>query len=86
MRSGISLLPRNVLTTFPDAKLLSVHALPPGLDRAATVLIWRKGTLSPKIRALLDILLAHSDLQQAPRAAGRNGRGSRARSNGRAGP
>jgi DNA-binding transcriptional LysR family regulator len=80
---GISLLPRNVLTTFPDAKLLSVHALPPGLDRAATALIWRKGTLSPKIRALMDILLAHSDLQQAPRAARKNGRASQASANGR---
>ncbi len=80
---GISLLPRNVLTTFPDAKLLSVHALPPGLDRAATALIWRKGTLSPKIRALMDILLAHSDLQQAPRAARKNGQASQASANGR---
>jgi DNA-binding transcriptional LysR family regulator len=65
---GISLLPRNVLTTFPDAKLLSVHALPPGLDHVQTVLIWRKGTLSPKVRALMDILLAHSDLREKPRA------------------
>ena len=43
---GISLMPRNVLTTFPDAKLLSTHSLPAALARAQTSLIWRKGTLS----------------------------------------
>jgi DNA-binding transcriptional LysR family regulator len=71
---GISLLPRNVLTTFPDAKLLSVHALPPGLDHVQTVLIWRKGTLSPKVRALMDVLLAHSDLHEKPRASKKKAR------------
>jgi DNA-binding transcriptional LysR family regulator len=63
---GISLLPRNVLATFPDAKLLSVHALPPALDHVETLLIWRKGTLSPKVRALMEILLAHSDIGKKP--------------------
>jgi DNA-binding transcriptional LysR family regulator len=71
---GISLLPRNVLTTFPDAKLLSVHALPKGLDRASTVLIWRKGTHSPKVRALKEVLIEHSDLAKKPSSRGRNGR------------
>jgi DNA-binding transcriptional LysR family regulator len=63
---GISLLPCNVLATFPDAKLLSVHALPPALDHVETLLIWRKGTLSPKVRALMEILLAHSDIGKKP--------------------
>jgi DNA-binding transcriptional LysR family regulator len=58
---GISLMPRNVLTTFPDAKLLSVHSLPPALAHAPTCLIRRKGTLSPKVSALIEVLLAHSD-------------------------
>ena len=40
---GISMVPRMVLKTFPDVKLLSVHALPPEFSRAPTVLIWRKG-------------------------------------------
>lgn len=53
---GISLVPRCVLSTFPERKRLSVHALPPGQDRAETVLIWRKGANSPKIDALSDIL------------------------------
>src|SRR6266403_1785363 len=33
---GIALMPRNVLTTFPDAKLLSTHSLPAALARAQT--------------------------------------------------
>src|SRR5262249_31371708 len=45
---GISLMPRSVLTTFPDAKLLSVHSLPPALAHAPISLIPRKGTLAPK--------------------------------------
>jgi DNA-binding transcriptional LysR family regulator len=53
---GISLMPRAVLSTFPESKRLSLHALPPGSDRAQTVLFWRKGARSPKIDALLDIL------------------------------
>ena len=59
---GISMLPRKVLSTFPDAKLLSVHPLPPDLDREQTLLIWRKGALSPKVRALKEILLEHSNI------------------------
>jgi DNA-binding transcriptional LysR family regulator len=71
---GISLMPRIVLTTFPDAKLLSVHSLPPGLNHIQTLLIWRKGTLSPKVRALMDILLEHSDMQKKPSGRRNNGR------------
>jgi len=37
-----------------------VHRLPPGLDRAMTVMMWRKGTLSPKVRALRDVLVQHA--------------------------
>jgi hypothetical protein len=46
----------------PEAQLLSVHPLPAGLDHAMTVLMWRKGTLSPKVRALRDVLTAHAVL------------------------
>lgn len=53
---GISLLPRSVLDTFPESHRLSQHPLPPGLDKAATLLIWRKGAGSPKIDALREIL------------------------------
>jgi DNA-binding transcriptional LysR family regulator len=81
---GIALVPRMVLTTFPEAKELSVHSLPPGLDRIATVLIWRKGTLSPKVRALSEILLEHAEPQKKPRAARKKGRAAHALINGRA--
>jgi DNA-binding transcriptional LysR family regulator len=66
---GISLMPRNVLTTFPDAKLLSTHSLPAALARAQTSLIWRKGTLSPKVRALIEVLNEHSDTRKKRRGA-----------------
>jgi DNA-binding transcriptional LysR family regulator len=80
---GISLMPRNVLTTFPDAKLLSVHSLPPGLAHAPTCLIRRKGTLSPKVSALIEVLLAHSDRGKKRRATRKNGRGAAASGDGR---
>jgi len=64
---GVSLVPHMVLATFPDARLLSLHRMPAGLDRAVTVLMWRKGTLSPKVRALRDVLTAHAVL---PKQAG----------------
>ena len=53
---GVALVPRSVLDTFPERTRLSLHALPPGQDRAETVLIWRKGASSPKIAALLEVL------------------------------
>jgi DNA-binding transcriptional LysR family regulator len=58
---GISLVPRIVLTTFPQSKFLTVHTLPPSISRAPTVLAWRKGALSPKVRALTEILNAPPD-------------------------
>ena len=53
---GVSLLPRAVLSGYPERDRLSVHPLPPGQDKAETVLIWRKGAGSPKIAALNEIL------------------------------
>lgn len=53
---GIALLPRMVIDSTPQAKFLSVHHLPANLGRIPTALIWRKGTLSPKVRALKEIL------------------------------
>jgi DNA-binding transcriptional LysR family regulator len=57
---GISLVPLSVLTTFPEAKRLSIHPLPKGQDRARTVLFWRKGASSPKIDALVEVLAGSS--------------------------
>lgn len=53
---GIALLPRSVLTTFPESKRLAVHRLPAGENRSRTVLIWRRGAGSPNIAALREIL------------------------------
>jgi DNA-binding transcriptional LysR family regulator len=63
---GISLVPRIVLRTFPDAKLLSIHALPPELGIAPTVFIRRKGPASPKVSALIELLMEQSDLKRRP--------------------
>ena len=64
---GISLVPESILSTFPERGRLSVHPLPPGQDRAQTVLIWRKGAASPKIDALIDVLTGRGQAKR-PRA------------------
>jgi len=53
---GVALLPRSVLTTFPESRRLAIHRLPPGENRAETVLIWRKSASSPNIEELRQIL------------------------------
>lgn len=53
---GISLVPRQVLLTFPQPQLLAVHKLPRGFDRVRTLLAWRRGLRSAKIDALLTLL------------------------------
>jgi DNA-binding transcriptional LysR family regulator len=57
---GISLVPRMVLETFPERHRLSVHPLPEELSRAQMVVLWRKGARSPKLDALVEILVAHT--------------------------
>jgi DNA-binding transcriptional LysR family regulator len=53
---GIALIPSSVLTTFPEAKRLSVHRLARSENNARTVLIWRKGVDSANVKALQEIL------------------------------
>ncbi|MDB5876253.1 MAG: Transcriptional regulator, LysR family [Ramlibacter sp.] len=53
---GISLIPKSVLTTFPERKRLSVHPLGRTENRAQTVLIWRKGAGSANVTALQEIV------------------------------
>src|SRR5262249_29256631 len=62
---GLALLPRSVLSTFPESKRLSVHALPRGENRAETVLIWRKGARSPNIQALIQLLCDNNQTGRA---------------------
>ncbi len=64
---GVSLVPESVLSTFPESRRLSIHRLPPGHDRAMTVLLWRRGAHAPKIAALAQVLAAHGN---AGRSAG----------------
>jgi DNA-binding transcriptional LysR family regulator len=63
---GISMVPRIVLRTFPDVKLLSIHPVPPQFGRAPTVLIRRKGAVSPKVNALIEVLMEQRDLAAQP--------------------
>ncbi len=53
---GIALIPKSVLTTFPEKKRLSVHELGRTENRARTVLIWRKGAGSANVKALEEVL------------------------------
>lgn len=65
---GISLVPRMVLDTFPERKRLSIHPMPPALNKAVTWLVWRKGARSPKLTALMEILAPQPAKQPAPNA------------------
>ena len=53
---GIALIPKSVLTTFPERKRLSIHLLARAENRAQTVLICRKGAGSANVKALQEIL------------------------------
>ncbi len=53
---GIALLPKSVLSTFPESKRLNVQRLPAGENRFDIVLIWRKGAGSSKVQALRELL------------------------------
>jgi DNA-binding transcriptional LysR family regulator len=53
---GVALLPRSVLSTFPQRKQLSIHPMSSRDRWIATVLIWRKGAGSPKLEALKQML------------------------------
>lgn len=53
---GIAMLPKSVLSTFPESKRLNVQKLPAGENRFDIVLIWRRGAGSSKIQALRELL------------------------------
>ena len=53
---GAALVPRSVISTFPEKKRLRINVLPDGENQLRTLLIWRKGTTSPKIDALAQML------------------------------
>jgi DNA-binding transcriptional LysR family regulator len=66
---GVSLVPRSVLSTFPESHRLSLHPLPPGQDRARTVLFWRRGAQAPKLAALAEVLATHGQAEDGQDAA-----------------
>ncbi|MEP4886715.1 MAG: LysR substrate-binding domain-containing protein [Alphaproteobacteria bacterium] len=53
---GISLMPKSVLDTFPEKKRLRIHPLPKGQDSADTLLFWRRGSGSPNVDALAELI------------------------------
>src|SRR5262245_57662080 len=79
---GISMVPRIVLKTFPDVELLSTHRLPPEFGIAPTVFIRRKGTVSPKVSALIEVLMKQRDLKGQRKPNGRSS-AEKAHANGR---
>jgi DNA-binding transcriptional LysR family regulator len=66
---GIALVPRSVLDGFPQAARLSQHALPRAERHIAIELVWRRGARSPKVDALIGVLLPPADAARtAPRS------------------
>jgi DNA-binding transcriptional LysR family regulator len=67
---GAALLPKSILSTFPESKRLRIHRLSRGQDRIRTVLIWRKGAGAAKIKALQDILTGPTARTRKPPTRG----------------
>jgi DNA-binding transcriptional LysR family regulator len=67
-RMGIAMLLCMVLNSFPQANFLSIHALPMDLNHASTMLVWRKGARSPKIGALISVLMEDAGRKPTKRA------------------
>ncbi len=61
---GIALLPRCVLSALPYADAIRIHDLPPGQDRAQTMLIWRKDVRSANVEALASLYRSEETSQQ----------------------
>lgn len=80
---GAALLPKSVLSTMPESKRLRIHPLRGGEGRLRTLLIWRKGVESPKVKALADILQQKTRSKRPARRRARGDSGRRAaRTNG----
>ncbi|MER8425133.1 LysR substrate-binding domain-containing protein [Mesorhizobium sp. M1403] len=57
---GIALMPKSVLSGFPESRWLKLHELPADEDNAVTVLFWRKGAGSSNVTALQELLAEQS--------------------------
>jgi len=60
---GAALLPKSVLSTFPDTDRIRVHHLDRQHASLKTLLIWRKGLRAPNVRALADILAGDEEFK-----------------------
>ncbi len=65
---GIALVPRAVVDSYAERARLSVHPMSRKFRSTRTVLVWRKGSLSAKVRALATVLTEASVRQRRPRA------------------
>lgn len=57
---GAALVPKSVISTFPESKRLRISTLPANRNRINTMMIWPKGMKSLKVEALAKILGARS--------------------------
>lgn len=53
---GAALMPRSVLSTFPESRRLQVYPLPRNAGTLRTLYIWPKGTAMPNVMALAGII------------------------------
>jgi len=53
---GAALLPKSVISAFPESKRLRIHSLPRKESLLRTMLVWQKGVRSSKIDAFAAIL------------------------------
>ena len=53
---GAALVPRSVISTFPEKQRLRITTLPPQQGRIQTLMIWPKGAVSPKVKALAQVV------------------------------
>ena len=53
---GAALVPQSVVATFPDQARLKCHSLYDDTEQMRTLLIWKKSQVTPKVKALADLL------------------------------
>ncbi|MCG8460434.1 MAG: LysR substrate-binding domain-containing protein, partial [Holophagales bacterium] len=63
---GAAMVPRSVISTFPESKRLRVTALAKGQSLLRILMVWPKGVRSPKVEALSEVLSKDRELIDAP--------------------
>ncbi len=54
--AGLALLPKSMLTSMANQSSVRAHSLDPAISRVSIHLIWRQGSRSPGLTALLELL------------------------------